>query len=263
MSLYVRNLLAQSAMAGWSDGPFCRQMAEAGVGMVTMGGFNLDAATHGAALIAGKRRREFLIPPSELSNRICEYASQIRPAGPLISVNLRFVDTPGLGDLCRRVAGSIDLMELNAHCRQPEFLSVGSGEALASDTDRLLEAVKTASNHLPTIVKIRAMDMDPELPAMVTDSGGIGLHLDLMVPGEARADLELLRGIRESTEALIIGNNSVVDGRSFVEMLGAGADMASMARALTGGPGPIFGILGDPTCIEAMGRPTDRGYPLR
>ena len=153
-------------------------------------------------------------------------------------------------------------MELNAHCRQPEFVSAGSGEALSSDGERLLEAVALSSRHLPTVVKLRAGTMDPELPGQIGDSGGIGVHLDLMVPGEARADLALLGRIRKSTDVLIIGNNSVVDGPSFIEMLRAGADMASMARALLGGTGPILEILGNPACIEAMGRPAGRGFPL-
>ncbi|MBU7004712.1 MAG: hypothetical protein HXS50_04040 [Theionarchaea archaeon] len=260
--MYAKNLLAQSAMAGWSDGPFCKSMAEAGAGIVTLGGFNVDEPTRRAATRIGLRRREFSIPPDQLPSIIERYASQVRATGALIVLNLRFTDPISLGELCRQTEGCVDLVELNAHCRQPELLSVGAGEALLSDRDRLLEAVRIASGRLPTILKVRARSMDPGLPGMVRDSGGIGIHLDLMVPGEARADLDLLRRIRGDTDMLIIGNNSVVDERSFVDMLEAGADVASMARALLEGPGPIRRILGNRACISAMGDPTPDGYPI-
>jgi TIM-barrel protein len=261
--MYSKNLLAQSAMAGWSDGPFCRSMADAGAGIVTLGGFNVDEPTHLASIQVSLRRREFTIKPDRLPSAIGRYASQVRPTGALIILNLRFVNNSRLGELCREIADHVDFIELNAHCRQPELVSVGAGEALLSDRDRLLDAVRIASDHLPTIVKVRARSMDRCLPEMARDSGGIGMHLDLMVPGEDRADLDLLRRTRRDTDMLIIGNNSVVDQRSFVEMLGAGADIASMARPLLEGPGIIGTILGDRTCISAMGQPTPDGYQIR
>jgi TIM-barrel protein len=262
LNMYAKNLLAQSAMAGWSDGSFCLSMAEAGAGIVTLGGFNVDEPTYRVAITVGLRRREFAIPPDLLPKKIGRYASQVRPTGALIILNLRFTDTSSLDELCGQIARCVDLVELNAHCRQPELVSVGAGEALLYDQDRLLDAVRVASGCLPTIVKVRARSMDPELPGMVRDSGGIGVHLDLMVPGEDRADLDLLRQIKRGADMLIIGNNSVVDGRSFAAMLEAGADIASLARVLLDGPDPIRRILGDRACISAMGEPTPDGYPI-
>jgi len=262
MTLYVKNRLVQAAMAGWSDGPFCLSAAEAGAGMVTLGGFNADDATYRAAFAASKRRREFLVPPGQLERRIKKYAAEIRPTGAVICLNLRFAQPNAIGELCSAVRESVDLVELNAHCRQPEFVSAGSGEGLLGDPGRMLEAVTIASSHIPTTVKLRARKMVPELPGMIEDSGGVGLHLDLMVPGEQRADLELLGRVRNSTDLMIIGNNSVADERSFEDMLGAGANLASIARALLGDPGVIHRILASSDCISAMGPPTPSGHRL-
>ena len=230
--------------------------------MVTLGGFNADEATYRAALATSKRRREFLIPPGKLERQIRDFSAQIRPTGAIICLNLRFVEPDAIGELCNAVDESVDLVELNAHCRQPEFVSAGSGEGLLGDPGRMLEAVSIASNHLPTTVKLRARKMTPELPGMIEDSGGVGMHLDLMVPGEPRADLELMGRVRKSTDLMLIGNNSVKDERSFVGMLQAGADLVSIARALRGEPGIIPRILGSSECISAMGPNPPSGHGL-
>ncbi len=253
-TMLAKNLLIQSAMAGWSDGGFCREAAAAGAAMVTLGGYNVDVATHRAAAKASRRRKEFLVPPRDLPSRIVDEASLAASGGALIAVNLRFSEISALDAICAGLHPPIDLVELNAHCRQPEFIAAGAGEALLLDPESLCQAVRTVSRRVPTIVKIRALHMSRDLASSLEDSGAWAIHLDLMKPGEARPDLKLLTTIRDWTEMPIIGNNSVVDQDSFIRMLDNGANMASMARALLDGMEPIQLILGSEACWEAMKR---------
>jgi TIM-barrel protein len=261
--LILRNLLAQSAMAGWSDGAFCRRMAMAGLAMVTLGGYNVDGKTHHAALQASERRREFLIDPSELASHIVKEASLAREGGAKVCVNLRFADPGALRPLCGELVGAVDLVELNLHCRQPELVAAGSGEAMLARSRDTQRSVALASSHLPTLVKLRAMRMPRGLPSRLASWGALGLHIDLMTPGEPRADIALLGEIARNTGLPIIGNNSVRTDTDFVKMLEGGADMVSMARGLLSDPDSARRVLDSPRSLRAMaGRldPSSRSY---
>lgn len=265
MPIFLKNLLIQSAMAGWSDGRFCRAAAEAGAAMVTLGGYNADGPTHRAGLHVGKKRREFPIRPSALPEHIRKEADVARADGVAICVNLRFAAPRELAKLCRRLVGTVDVIELNAHCRQQEFVEVGAGEGLLSRPGVLARAVSASSRYLPTLVKARAMCIPPGLPSQLEDSGALALHLDLMKPGHPGPDIRLLRQTTSSTDLPIIGNNSVTDEESFLRMLSNGATMASMARVLLHGFGPIRAIVSSRRCVAAMARAlplTSRGFRL-
>jgi len=265
MALFVRNLLMQSAMAGWSDGPFCRAAADAGAAMVTLGGYNADGPTYKAGVEAGKRRREFVIGPDELPEHIAEQAAIARTEGVLICVNLRFALKKDLAKTCRRLVGVVDAVELNAHCRQAEFIKAGAGEALLSRPQELARAIALSSRYLPTILKARAASLPEDLPSRLVDSGVLAFHLDLMKPGRPEADMGLLRRTKASISLPIIGNNSVKDEESFLRMLGNGANMASMGRSLLEGPGAMRAIISSKRCANAMAAVssvTSRGFRL-
>mgnify|MGYP001142051190 CR=1 FL=1 len=265
MPLFVRNLLMQSAMAGWSDGRFCRAAAQAGAAIVTLGGYNADRPTHKAGVQAAKRRREFSIGLDELPEHIRKQAAIARTEGVLVCVNIRFALQRDLAKLCRQLVGAVDLVELNAHCRQPEFIKAGAGEALLSRPRELLRAVALSSDDLPTLVKARAASLPQDLARQLEDSGALALHLDLMKPARPEADVRLLRRMRASTALPIIGNNSVRDEESFLRMLANGANMASMARGMLDGPGPMRTIISSKRCamaIAAASPVTSRGFRL-
>ncbi len=257
MPILLRNLLAQSAMAGWSDGRFCRRMAMSGIALVTLGGYNVDDKTHRAALRGSKRRREFLIEPPELPDQIIREASLAKEGGAKVCVNVRFSDPGPLGPLCKELVGAVDLVELNLHCRQPEFVAAGSGEAMLARPREIKRALALASSHLPTLVKVRALSLPRDLPPRLDSWGAFGLHLDLMMPGEATANIPLLGRIRRGSRMPILGNNSVRGEEDFVNMLEGGADMVSMARGLLSGPESAKRILKSPTSLRAMERSFD------
>jgi len=263
VSILVRNLLVQAAMAGVSDGAFCRRAAEAGAAIVTLGGYNADIPTFRAALSASTRRSEFLVPPKDLPETIEREASLAGIAGVRVAANIRFSQVEALRKLCPRLAGIVDLVELNLHCRQPEFVRAGAGEGLLPSNERIFEAVATCSKTLPTVVKVRALHLAPDLPRVIEEAGASGLHVDLMKPGEPRPDLDLLERIVETTPLPLIGNNSVRGESDFVPMLLGGAQMVSMARSLLGGLDPIRSILSSDRCwgaMKARGRIHEGGF---
>ncbi len=74
---------------------------------------------------------------------------------------------------------------------------------------------------------------------LVEDAGADFFHVDAMKQGKPRADHEVVSAIRNASDIFIIGNNSIKDLKSAHEMLNAGADGISMARALIGGEVPF------------------------
>jgi len=253
-TLTLRNLTVQSAMAGISDSEFCCKVAEAGAGAVTLGGFNADTDSYIAARRMSERRKEFLVDLEILPKQIRAQAHKIRTSGAAVFVNIRFADYEEAGELVRRIVGSVDAVEINAHCRQPEMVRAGAGEGLLRHPAALLSAVNEISELLPVIVKVRAISLTARILESLDSSGAIGLHLDLMKPGVQSADTGLLERVRRKTGMILVGNNSVRSEHQFIEMLRRGADLVSMARALLGGTGSLRRILGSPACWDEMKR---------
>lgn len=221
------NRLVLSAMAGINDWKFVKDKK---AGMVTLGGFNADPPANEAARRAAERgRREFVFsnPVREIERQI----SMLQDFKGVIAVNVRSRSIEGYVSVSR-IAGEYGaVVEINAHCRQPEFLEIGCGQALLFKPEKLAETVERASKHAEVIVKIRGgLDVDyPDLSEMIFESGAFMIHVDAMIPGGG-ADYDLIRLI--SSAGNTIGNNSVTDISSARKMLENGAKLVSLARAV-------------------------------
>jgi len=247
-------------MAGYSDGRFCGRMADLGMGMVTLGGYNADSESYRGGVEAKRRRREFTVRPDQIPRYLEGEVARIGDTDSAICVNLRFSDPEALAGPIQALSGIVDVVELDAHCRQPELTRRGAGEALLDRVEALCRAVRICSRQLPTVVKVRAFNYDMQLSRGLLEAGAACLHLDLMKPGFPTADLDLLTEIASEIDLCIIGNNSVRGPSSFVEMLDSGAQMASMARPLIEGTRAAEEILRSEWCFRAMARASD-GLP--
>ena len=127
--LKLQNPAVLSAMAGVTNGDFCSRVAKGGAGMVTLGGFNFDKATISAArLITTRERPEFIIDLEELPEYTERQVSIARKGKTLVNINIRVTSREGLllAAKISQEAGA-DAIELNAHCRQPEIMNLGTG----------------------------------------------------------------------------------------------------------------------------------------
>ena len=241
--LNLQNPAILSAMAGITDCTFCARAAKDGAGMVTLGGYNLDKATLNAArLLITRGRSEFIIDLNELPEYIEHQVSITREGKSLVSINIRAASKKGLL-LAAKIAqdAGADAIELNAHCRQPEILDLGSGQALLENQKKLCQWVSILKEHIdiPLIIKIRANVADVDAISLVqkiTSAGANAIHVDAMKPGYPYADLEVIKRISNSTNTFLIGNNSVKDLNSAKQMLKAGANAFSIARAAMNNP---------------------------
>ena len=231
-------------MAGITDGNFCKKIAGHGFDMVTIGGYNLDKKTIDAGKkIIQRGRPEFDIEEENIVSCIQNEAVIIKNSwNGLVSANLRSTSPEKIIQISK--LPEIDVVEINAHCRQPEMTDIGCGQALLYETERLYDYTKNVVDNADSkvSVKIRAnvekVD-DMEVSKVIQEAGADFLHLDAMKPGYDHADYELIKSIKENTEIFLIGNNSVRDLESARKMISAGADGISIARAAMNGKVPF------------------------
>ncbi len=221
------NRLVLSAMAGINDWSFViKQKA----GFVILGGFNADRKSNEAAMMVVKRgRKEFVF--SKPLNSIEEQLKRTQEFEGVVGVNVRSASIDGYVEVAK-IASEFDaVLEINAHCRQKEFLNIGCGQMLMFDAERLAKVVEKTSKYTVTSVKIRGgLDLNYEkLASIIFESGASFLHVDAMIQGEG-SDLNLVKSL--SSLGFVIGNNSVVDVTSARMMLDAGAKLVSSARAV-------------------------------
>jgi TIM-barrel protein len=235
-------------MAGITDSRFAAKFSNAG--LIVLGGYNLDERTNEAArkeMVRGRKEfvsddpMNFLKQELEASRNITTIAVNVRAA----SVE-PFIQAAHL----TKTYGAI--LELNAHCRQPEMLELRTGEALLRDLPGLCEYIREIKKTGVVLsVKTRANIVnDVELAKAIEKAGADIIHIDAMHPGGV--DVGVIKRIRNSTDLFIIGNNSIVDLESAKEMFSHGADMVSLARGVLEHPGLIDHLVDEMSAIQSM-----------
>ncbi len=244
-----KNPIALASMAGITDSKFASKFKDAG--LIILGGYNLDKATNEAARKEIERGREefFSDNPMEFLKTELEAACGL---GTTIAVNVRAASLEPFLQAAEVVKKYGAILEINVHCRQPEMLELGTGEALLKDLTRLCEYIREIKKTRVVLsVKIRANVVnDVELAIACERAGADILHIDAMHP--QGVDIGVIKRVRNSTGLFIIGNNSVVDLESAKEMFSRGADMVSVARAVLKNPDIIKYLVDEISSIQSM-----------
>ena len=225
-------------MAGICDSEFLLRLVPYGFDVLTLGGYNVDEAT----ILAGEEiikrgRKEFNYPLDTVFSQIELEANNIKSAcDALVSCNLRCVNPDSVVRVS--MTESVDIVEINCHCRQEELLSLGCGQnmMLRPDLEDYISYVVDNSNSKVS-VKIRANVEGVDtlsIAGLVDDCGADYLHVDAMKPN-AGADLDLINDISNCTDIFLIGNNNIKSIDDCYNMLDAGADGFSIARACANG----------------------------
>lgn len=227
-------------MAGISDAKFCLKLIPFGFDMVTLGGYNIDKSTIAAGeKILQRGRPEFSISEEDYFDVISNQSKEIKEKWDgIVSVNLRSTTPDPIIEISR--IKEIDVVEINAHCRQSEITEIGCGQAMLQDLELLeefsAEVVKKSSAKVSVKYRANIPTADDLKIALAIESAGCDfIHVDAMKPGFNYADLDIIQEISQNIETFLIGNNSIVDTDSAKKMLDAGADAISIARAAMSG----------------------------
>ncbi len=238
--------IVQSAMTGISTIQFCEQMMSYGVGLAILGGYSLDKKSEEASYLILKRgRREFMFPSSEEDLFIWE--KSLRNLTKLsdtqkIAINVRITKTDTLAEKrIQFLTPLVDYIELNAHCRQEEFIRLGSGEVLSQDLDRLskvLQFLQSNNDSKPIGIKVRGYQvLNLHSFLKLLERYDIAyIHVDAMVVGKNETDYSLIKEIVKNTSIPVIANNSVTSVTVIKNYLKLGAKAVSLARPLLKDP---------------------------
>ncbi len=225
-------------MAGICDSEFLLKLVPYGFDVLTLGGYNVDEAT----ILAGEKiiergRKEFNYPIDTVFSKIKFESENIKNnSNALVSCNLRSIEPDNIIKVSR--FDSVDIVEINCHCRQEELLSIGCGQNMMFHSD-LSEYVSRVVDEGDSKVSVKIRANVPgvdtlKVAGLIDDCGADYLHVDAMKPN-AGADLDLIRDISNTTDIFLIGNNSIKSVDDCVNMLDAGADGFSIARACANG----------------------------
>ena len=229
-------------MAGITDGNFCKGLLNQGFNMVTLGGYNADPPTISAGReILSRGRPEFDISQEDLQAHIEKQTTLIKDQdfwNGQISVNLRSVNPEPIIEISR--LKNVDVVEINAHCRQPEITDLGCGQELLKQPIHLekfvKEVVQKAKSRVSVKIRANVPEVDDiQIAKTIEKTNANYLHVDAMKPGFNTADYDLIKSIHNETNLFIIGNNSIKGIESARKMLSSGADGISIARAAISG----------------------------
>lgn len=232
--------IAQAAIGGWGNGKFCQDLLNMNVGMVTLGGYGLCEKNIQATQKMIGRGREELIFPCALDEFKTWTAKNLSLKKNLvtqkIAINVR-INNISENTLTRikSISDYVDFFEFNAHCRQPEVLSINGGQTFVEDLDKLdniLEEIKQKANFKPWGIKIRGYKVSNNLKLIkILESNNITyLHIDMMQPGKPTSELSILTQFAKLTDIPIIANNFIRTAKDISVRLKNGATAVSMAR---------------------------------
>ena len=218
--------LALASLSGEADAEWAAAAADL-AGAAFIGGIALDEPSREAArALVDRDRREFL--PDDPLQFIKHQLSALDEEPIQPGVNVRATTVDPIREAASICAAHDAILELNAHCRQPELREVGCGETLLADSDRLPKYVEAAADEGAAVsAKVRAEVSGVDLPALarrIEKAGGDAIHIDAM---DAEA---VIRDVAAATDLFVIANNEVRDRESVQEYLGYGADAVSVGR---------------------------------
>jgi TIM-barrel protein len=222
--------VALASLSGESDAEWATVGSE-WAGAAFLGGLALDDPTREAAsqMVSNRDRSEFLPPdPHAFMEQQLEAVAtlDLEPG-----FNVRAVDLDALERAAAICADHDAILEINAHCRQPEMTALGAGQALLKDPAGLARRVEVAASTGATVsVKGRTEVQGVDLPALaerLETAGADILHVDAMDSESVIADID------ERSDLFLVANNEVRDRESVQEYRAYGADAVSVARPST------------------------------
>lgn len=243
-----KNPIAVASMAGITDSKFASRFKNAG--LVILGGYNIDKPTNEAARKELERgRTEFV---SDKPMEFIKSELQATKGYTTIAVNVRAASLEPFVEAANLAKDFGAILEINAHCRQPEMVELGAGEALLKDIPRLTEYIsEIKKTGVVLSVKTRANVVnDVELAKAIEKAGADIIHIDAMHP--EGLDVGVIKRIRNNTNLFIIANNSITDFESAKEMFSRGADMVSVARAVRTNPKIIDQLVFEVSSLQKM-----------
>ena len=239
--LKFKNPVAVASMAGVTDGAFFSKCHDGG--LYILGGYSLDGPTMAASkAITERGRKEFVV--DDVFAHIEGELKKVAGKGVAIGINVRATELAPLLQAAELAKRHGALLEINAHCQQPEMAAIGVGEVMLKDRIKVARLVtELKKTGVVLSLKMRSGVVDDVALLRLLEKAGLDIaHVDAV--GRSGANVNAIKKVRDGTGLFIIGNNSIRGYETAQAMYSAGADMISMARAVVENPKIVKSIVG-------------------
>ena len=227
-------------MAGITDADFLNRVIPLGFDVATLGGYSLDSPTINASKkIIERGRKEFDFPLDEIFTHIENEANFIKSVHSAVKVSANVRATTPRPIIDAGNIESLDIVEINCHCRQKEIVDIGCGQEMLHREDLgdfISQIVDNVDSEVSVKIRANVDGVDTvEIATLIEDAGADYLHVDAMKKGVFEADWKLLSEICGNVNLKVIGNNSVNSKENLQKMIGTGVDGFSIARGVISG----------------------------
>ncbi len=160
------------------------------------------------------------------------------------------------------VLDKFDIIDINMGCPAPKIVKNGDGSALLKDMTRartIIEATVKATTK-PVTVKFRigydeGENVAVEFARMCEQAGAKAICVHGRTRSQfysGKANLEVIRQVKQSVTIPVIGNGDVVDKASYKAMLDTGVDAVMIGRGALGHPEIFAQLIGKQVNISHM-----------
>ena len=223
----LENNLILAPMAGVTNRPFRMICKEYGVGMVCTEMASARAMLHNDVK----------------TKRLLNTDGEKRP----ISMQIFGSDEESMAFAAKYVSNMADIVDINMGCPAPKVVKNGDGSKLLLDLEKAESIIKSVVQNadVPVTLKIRkGWDKENIVAveiAKIAEKSGIAA---ITVHGRTRsefytgkADLEIIKKVKENVKIPVIGNGDIVDGETAKRMFEyTGVDGIMIGRGSFGNP---------------------------
>ena len=223
----LENNLILAPMAGVTNRPFRMICKEYGAGMVCTEMASARAMFHNDLK----------------TKRLLNTEGEKRP----ISMQIFGSDEESIAYATRQISKIADIVDINMGCPAPKVVKNGDGSKLLLDLEKAKSILKTvvANSKVPVTLKIRkGWDKENIVAvevAKIAESLGVSA---ITIHGRTRsefytgkADLDIIKQVKENVNIPVIGNGDVVDGETAKKMFEyTGVDGIMIGRGAFGKP---------------------------
>lgn len=155
------------------------------------------------------------------------------------------------------------MIDINFGCPVPKVVKNGEGSALLKEPGQIYRVIKAAVDAADGRIvtgKIRAgftrgEHLAVEAALAIQEAGGAmvtvhGRTRDMLYSG--RADLGVIKDVKDALRVPVVGNGDVVDRKSYLEMLSTGVDGVAIARGAFGRPYIFAEVLGQSVSYDIV-----------
>ena len=211
---------------------------------ITDKAYRIICKEHGAGLVYTEMiSSKAIFYNDEKTKMLMNIESEKRP----IAIQIFGSDPEAMGYASKEVSKIADIIDINMGCPAPKVIKNGDGSKLLLDIEKAEKIIKSVvdNTNKPVTVKTRkGWDNNNivavEFAQMIENAGASAITIHGRTRAEfysGKADLEIIKKVKESVKIPVIGNGDIIDEETALQMFEkTGVDGIMIGRGSFGNP---------------------------